>query len=339
MKAIVSILVALFFFSIASAEELYNIEKTMPLTWSDIEVADSDFTDAEQKVVIITNRKYHNENSGVIFPNQYCHTKGIKYIVAFLKEEKWYLKMYQNLASAVKVANDGRDFVYFVHGNGKTFTEALQRSGEIGKRYNVNIIAFDWPSEYNMLTKSQKIARKSARHFYQASEELKLVKQSQFQEGQNLTLFMHSLGNYLLAKNIAEDRVDAYAGNVYVNVIFNAAAIRIRGHDHLLERLSVHTNVYVLRNVNDFALRIVKAITLTPMLGASNKEPYADKVTYIQFGDYTGSDHTYFLGFHDYEHSNQNFYRIYNSLLHGDSISENDGYLLKTATQLELYLQ
>lgn len=341
MKYTLSIILFLAFIWIANGEELYNTEKSSPLWWEHISESDSLDKLASERIVIVTNRAYRKNNSdSVLFPNKYNNGKQIHYIVATKINLNWSLTYYDNLSDAIDQINDGRNFVYFVHGNGKTFTETLHRSANIARRYNVNMISFDWPSEYKLVTKSHKIAEKSATEFYTITKQLKAYKQERFNQTQTLNLFMHSLGNYILIKDIVNNSADLYLTHgFFTNIILNAPAISTKGHVQILEQLTDYSNIYILRNENDFALRSVKVFSMTQMLGATAKGPYANSVSYIQFGHITGNDHTYFLGFHDYEHENHNLFKIYNTLLNGISPRFDNENMFRLVDNSEYYIQ
>ena len=112
----------------------------------------------ESKIVIISNRGVRPNRSGeTLFKNQLTksshrlrcaevnpggHKK--KYSLALVEEGQE-----QAFLNTTVTESNGRPWVFFVHGNNQTLHKNLKKCFALRKTYNVNVLAFSWPSVHH----------------------------------------------------------------------------------------------------------------------------------------------------------------------------------------------
>ena len=112
----------------------------------------------ESKIVLISNRGVREKRTGeTLFKNRLTksdnrlrcaevkpNSKNNRYSLNLIKsgQEQNFIN------NAVSNSND-RPWVFFVHGNNQTLNKNLKKCFELRNLYNVNVIAFSWPSVHH----------------------------------------------------------------------------------------------------------------------------------------------------------------------------------------------
>ncbi len=126
-----------------------------------------------------------------------------------------------------------KDWLLFVHGDGKTFIRATARGLDIQNYYKVNVIVFAWPSRLpgNSMTKhfkaSLRNAEKSTGDLLVLIDSLKDLRyeNTKYFKNAHLSAMYHSLGNKIL--KLSADSINSKFSHDYIfdNQILNAAAV------------------------------------------------------------------------------------------------------------------
>jgi hypothetical protein len=104
----------------------------------------------------------------------------------------------------------------------------------------------------------------------------------------------------------------------------NASAIRTKEHGVVLSQVRIADRIYITSNKNDFVLRGAHLLTSGKMLGNLVIKPLATNAQYVNFTDVAGREHSYYFGYHPFEHENPAFYYFYYTALHGKEVNLND---------------
>lgn len=296
----------------------------LPKDWSNFEMVDELPNDSSQLILIVSNRPFlEDAKNGIILPNKISEYRKVTYLLAFFNGENWKLKKIQDLSTGLDIINKGESITLFVHGHGKSFIRALNRTYRIKKRYNKTFILFDWPSRNSNFNKSLKRVRRCGENFYNLILELEDYKNIHFKQDQKLNMLCHSLGNYFISHLVVNGNNQYLNRIIFDNLILNAAAIKAKKHDEVLEQIHFAKNMYIMSNENDKVLRGANLIMSGKMLGNFILRPLAKNFNYIDFTEVAEMEHTYYIGYHEFEYSNPLFFNIYNSLLLGEQVNTN----------------
>ncbi len=261
----------------------------------------------------------------------------VKYIRACKEKEKWIVSKDDDFDPLSIINNKYHDLIVFVHGDHKNFHEVLERCHKIQKQYEVNVMAFDWPSEVDSLwgTKNFKnsiinveLSVEQFRDFLCEFENYKKSNPAYF--GNNkLTLFHHSLGNYFLKLMIEKGYCAGRSADLFDNLLLNAAAVNQKNHYLWVEKLPIQKRIYITSNKQDFNLNGVRIFTKWgKQLGERVQKPLAKNADYINFTNAvglripTGLTHTYFYG--KIPEGSKNIKRFYYDVFHGNEVYFNN---------------
>lgn len=229
-----------------------------------------------------------------------------------------------------EIASIQKDWLFFVHGDSKTYEQAVMRGLDIQYLYNISLIVFSWPSKNPEIngTKNFKNSKKqliaSVDYFEQLLSFMEGFRQYNlgFQHEAKLSLFLHSLGNYYIETHVKLNKVDTLAKHIFSNTIVNAAAVNQDGHNVWLEKFNYQDQIYVISNKQDFNLKGARIFTKDgKQLGEKVELPLAKNATYINFTEAvgfrtpTGTSHTYFIG--EVADESNNIRTFYHDILHG----------------------
>jgi hypothetical protein len=285
--------------------------------WDDF-VLDTSFDASQESVLVVTNRPYMPEYV-TFLPNEIAEWRKVSYFLAYCKNERWHLKKIDNLQEGLKTFRSEKDILLFVHGHGKDFTSSLSRSYQVKHRYSANTIVFDWPSYNNNFNKSLSRVRRCGENFHNLLLQLETYRKVSPNE-QKMSIMAHSLGNYFLTHMVVNGN-NQYMNEPFIdNVIMNAAAVKSKGHNEVLEQIEFAKRLYVLTNESDRVLRGAHLLMSGKMLGNVSILPIANNAEYIYFDLVAGKQHTYFAGYHEFEYSNSTIFIIYNTLIHGNKL-------------------
>ncbi len=300
------------------------IDSCIPATdWNHIRIDTSSGKFSSQSILIVSNRKYTpDDTSGILLNHELSPQNKVHYFLASCADTIWKIAPVKSLTEGLDIINHGENLVLFVHGNGKTFPSALERSARIKNRYKTGMILFDWPSENFDLNISITNISQTSRNFQALLEELKNYRLQKMKETQNLSLFMHSLGN-LYIKKLVEEKGDKEDSVFIDNLILNAAAIEEENHQEVLAGLNIQKRIFVVYNQQDFILFGAQFFLQKAMLGNGTNNPFSH-ATYIDFTPVGEFEHTYFTGIHQFEKDNHSVMSFYYSILNGLPLNENE---------------
>ena len=273
---------------------------------------------ATQLALIISNREFLPDNDYTY--ERYVSKNGGRFFFIVSKvNDSIYLTPYNSIESALSLFSDDKSFLVFVNGHGKNFEHTILRGFELGERYNINPIMFDWPTEYYALRKTARNARKVSPNFALSVIEINKAF-SKLNMNSNLSVMFHSMGN-LIARNIVnKDYLDVLPENIFDNLILNAAAVRQRNHRNWVDKLDIQNRIYIVSNRNDFPLKGVMVLRLTTPLGIKYHGILSEKANYVDFSEIAGKEHNIFLGRTQVEKEHPGIYEFYFSLFNGKKV-------------------
>lgn len=296
---------------------------------SDLRLGDS--------IYVITNRKIDTTREKRNFNHEVEERVEIKFLKVFLDDSNQVasdLLGYDNFMTEVSTKTS--DWLLFVHGDGKTYSESVQRGFDVQDTYNVNVIVFSWPSEVPNINglknfkNSEKNVLKSLGHFNELLDFICSFKKriNALNDDAKLSIFLHSLGNLYLEKLIntsAEIRKDT----IFDNLIMNSAAVNRETHEEWVEQLRFQRRIYITNNHYDFSLKGLHIYTKHGnQLGEEAELSCAKNANYVHFTEAVGfqtptsNTHTYFIG--DIPKKSRNIHDFYYDLFHGDEVDFSD---------------
>ena len=157
------------------------------------------------------------------------------------------------------------------------------------------------------------------------------LKQARYLRGKmiNVSLFMHSLGNYYLERVVKDSLLSGLNEDLFDNLIINAAAVNQKGHVEWVDHLNIQKRIYITSNKQDFNLNGLRVFTKArKQLGERLKLPLSENAEYVNFTKAIRflfppqSTHTYFRG--RITNESENIKQIYFNLFHGENINLND---------------
>ncbi|MFH0759479.1 MAG: alpha/beta hydrolase [Bacteroidota bacterium] len=291
---------------------------SLPADWSSISLSTNELPDASEKILVVTCRPMEPDApDGVIFPNAIADYRKVTCLVAACESGAWQLYPVDHLTSGLKMIDDGRDILLFVHGHGKSMPLVLTRANQIRELYGVSLVVFDWPSYNSNFNKSLTRVRLCGENFYNLLLQLSQYRQQEMETDQHLSLLMHSLGNYYLTHLVVNGNNQYMKEKIFDNIIMNAAAVRSKEHGEVISQVRIQDQLYVVYNNRDKVLRGAHLLTSGKMLGNQAMEPLADNATYVDFSMVAGTQHTYFAGYHQFEYDLPAFNHFYHDAFHG----------------------
>lgn len=284
------------------------------------------------EILVITNRVTHLTTSkSPIFENT-VDTSGQLKFYTVRKDDERNLELFEMTSSDLvsKMVTTYNNWVLFVHGDSKTFEDAVLRGFKIQELHHVNVVVFSWPSKQNRVvgSKNFRISKKhveqSLEHFSYLIHFFKHIRESHhiFFKKHSLSLFMHSLGNYYLELFIKKKQPLKSTPIVFDNIIINAAAVSQRHHKSWVNQLQMQENIFIISNTHDFNLKGLRLFAMRGrQLGEVVRVPFSEKAYYINFTRSvgfrfpTGTTHTYFIN--AIPKKSDNIRLFYTEILHG----------------------
>lgn len=274
--------------------------------------------DSLPRVLVVTNRPFlPDDEDNRYLPNKIADYRKVTYIEAGCKGNNWYIRPLDGFNEGMKTIDNGKDILLFIHGHGKTFPSSIARALRVKNRYDVSLILFDWPASNSNFNKSLSRVRRCSENCFNLLLQLKEYRKSYMSESQHLSIMAHSLGNYFLTYFVVSGNWQFLDERFVDNIIFNAPAVRAREHGEVISLLNISKNKYVILNKNDKVLRGAHLLTSGKMLGNVVVKPHAQNTRYIHFTDIARTKHTYFGGYHQFEHDNKAVYDFYYRIIHG----------------------
>ncbi len=284
----------------------------------DYQITESLPENARQHVLIISNRHFLPDENFRYERGVSKDNKRFIFIVSQVMDST-YISSYPSIESAMSEFSDEKSFLVFVNGHGKNFEQSIVRGFELGERYNVNMIMFDWPTEYYALRKTARNARKVTPNFAVSVNELNEAI-TKFKTKPNISVVFHSMGNHIARNLVKKEYYVNLPENVFQNLVLNAAAVRQRNHRKWVDELQFQDRTYIVSNRDDLPLKGVKLLRFTTPLGSEYKGTLSEKAHYINFSEIAGREHNIFLGRTEVEKNHPNVFDFYFSLFNGQKV-------------------
>jgi len=309
------------FVNILDAQEANFPPCSRLVDWSQVELTDTPLPQDAQKFLVISNRPYiPDAPDGELFPNEVEAFRKVSYLLAACDGDKWLMNTLDGFSEGMKVIDNGRDILLFVHGHGKSMPAVLTRGHQIADRYDVSMILFDWPSFNSNFNKSLSRVRRCGENYYNLLLQLQQYQSDYMPEDQHLSMLLHSLGNYFLTHLVVNGNNQYITARIFDNIIMNSAAVRSKEHGKVISQIKMQNNLYIIFNKNDKVLRGAHLLTSGKMLGNVVLEPLAKGASYIDFTAVAGTQHTYFAGYHLFEYDHPAFEQVFGTAFHGGTI-------------------
>ncbi|PLX13319.1 MAG: hypothetical protein C0598_03935 [Marinilabiliales bacterium] len=294
-------------------------------------------------IYIITNREDTAGKNSLNLINAIRESKNLIFLKAtFYQPDSLITEIIDSVSFLNQISSIYKDFLLFVHGDSKTYEQAVMRGLDIQKLYGARVIVFSWPTKdidlngIKNFKNSKKNAVKSDVHFVKLIGIMKSFREySEYIPDKKLSLLFHSLGNSLIMNYALCDSCVKSNSLIFDNIILNSAAVNQLNHKFWVEKLNFQERIYITSNKSDFNLKGVRIFTKDgKQLGEKVKAPYAENAEYLNFSKAvgfrtpTGTTHTFFIG--EVPDLNKNIYNIYNKLFHGKRLDlSNTGVYLK----------
>ncbi len=268
-----------------------------------------------QRILVISNRYFKpGENYRLIRGLQPRY--GMFQFIAGTIGDSAFILPIANLDETTRYLPANRDFLVYVDGHGKTFDQVLARGFELTDRFNINMLVFDWPTDYLALRKTAYVADEVAPNFVIAMNKFNVLHEKYY-PGSAVSAIFHSMGNHII-KDVAGKQLLKYMPkNLFSNIILNSAAVKQANHAKWVERLNIQKEIYITINQHDKTLRGAKILRLANQLGLGYSGKPAGNAIYINFSSIETTEHNLFLGRSSVEKYNKYLYGFYVKVLHG----------------------
>lgn len=285
----------------------------------------------DSSIIVVTNR-FHTEDD-LRFMSEVRGTGELLYFFVYAHDGKWHVLRTRDLGEAISMApQKNKDWVVYTEGMGKIFTSEVNRGMMMAAQHDVNVIMLDYPSittTKNTLG-NYLFAIKNARHAYaDYAPVLQTIKSNKLTGKMghgNLSLFFHSMGNYMLRQTVKKNQLKPLNNLVWVdNVILNAPCVPQAGHAKWLNRVNFAENIYIHYNPEDRTLYWPELINKKRQLGRRLRGPVCVKAHYVNFNKLVGQEHSYFITLHDHKAIDGTVWKYYNTILHGKPVDFNHG--------------
>lgn len=244
------------------------------------------------------------------------------YFVAAIQNDTAYIKHLEDPDEMKNFLAADRDFLVYVDGHGKTFGQTIERGFELTERFNINMLVFDWPSDYLALRKTVYSADEVSASFVKAMRTFNALYESYYSNS-SVSVMFHSMGNRIL-KNISSSYlIEKMPRHLFSNIIINAAAVKQQNHARWVERLNIQKRIFITSNNRDFNLKGAAIIRMAEQLGIGNRQ-YARNAFYVNFSDFATLEHNLFLGRSQLEKTKPQIFRFYDLAFHGKQVSLNE---------------
>lgn len=277
----------------------YGEENNQRYSIQDVEVNTVDI----HPILVVTNRVIEiDDTNNVLNLSHEIDTTSIKYLIVTDNGGSPNIQIFPDFESAFNKINHN-NLVFHVHGFGQDFNATLRSGVSLQHNYPINLILFDVPTEQVKMNIFSEYNR-TQEHFSQSINAFDSLLMDYSKISNELgikekpTLFLHSLGNYLLEEYINSDM---YSYNetlkIFNNILINAPAVRTRNHSKWVEKIDKDINIYITLNKSDFTLKGAKFITLKRQLGNSElrKRDIASNAQYFSFQAIAKNGHNYFI--------------------------------------------
>jgi hypothetical protein len=291
----------------------------------------ADLTKTDTSIIVVTNRFLTTDS--LRFMSEVRGNGELMYFFVYAHKGRWHVLQVNDLAKAISLApHKNKDWVVYTEGMGKIFTSEVNRGMMMASQHDVNVIMLDYPS----ITTTKKqlgnylFAIKNARHCYEDYVAVLQTIQSNKLTGKmgngNLSLFFHSMGNYLIRQTAKKNKLGPLNDVVWVdNMILNAPCVPQAGHAKWLNKIAFAENIYIQYNPKDGTLRWPELINKKKQLGRRLRGPLSSKAHYVNFNGLVGQQHSYFITLRQRRPIHAEVWNYYNTILHGKPVDFNHG--------------
>jgi hypothetical protein len=267
---------------------------------------------SQKKIAVVTNRAIIHMNPDSIQFDSNIDQFDMKasFLTASYGQGDWIYTHNNSLTDLLNQKFEHENWVIFVHGDGKDLRSAINRAKEIKELHQVNVLVYAWPShnpEFNGIKNfknSYANVEKATVHFSKFLSEVANIRKAfpQTSFTRNLSMFLHSLGNYYLENLVKSDLHTELTEPFIDNLIINAAAVDLKAHDEWVEQLRFQKRIYINSNGKDMNLIGLRIFSSKKMqLGEDPEPPLASNAYYVSFTDAVGASippgpsHSYFF--------------------------------------------
>jgi hypothetical protein len=296
----------------------------------------SEYMASRYKFLFVEKLPSHSENKTLIISCRYFKPdegyflkRGVQpryrmfLFIAGTIGDSAYVMPVKSMDEAARYLPENRDFLVYVDGHGKTFDQVLERGFALSGRFDINMVIFDWPTNYLALRKTAYAADEVAANFVVAMNKLNALHEKYYPSSVVSAIF-HSMGNNIL-KNITNKHLLKYMPvHLFSNLILNAAAVKQEN--------------YITINHDDRTLKGAKLLRLANQLGLGYKGRTADNAQYVNFSQVASTEHNLFLGKSQAEKENQYIYGFYDQAFHGKAVNFNNetAYQILSPSEINL---
>ncbi len=307
-----------------------NAQKVESVYLSEMKTGDS--------IYVVTNRVQERSGENVYFNNTVKSNSQLDFLKVIFHEPDSIVSKLLNYNEFIKqITSIKSDWLLFVHGDSKTYDQSVMRGFDIQSLHRVHVIVFSWPSKYPSINglknfkNSKENVKKSMGHFTDLISCIDSLKRDNpvFKDDINLSMFVHSLGNFYLEHLFKENKEDNKFGLIFDHVILNSAAVNQEMHKEWVEKMNFQKRIYITSNRQDFNLKGSRIFTKDgKMLGEKTETPIAENANYVQFTKAvgfrfpTGTTHTFFIG--EVADKSKNIREFYFNMMHGNEIDLNN---------------
>lgn len=286
----------------------------------------NDFSLIDTCIVVVSNRMV--TDNGLRFMSETRGNGSLQYFFVYAYKDRWHVLKASNLQKAISyMPKQNNDWVVYTEGMGKIFTSELNRGMQMNAQYDVNVIMLDYPSitttkrQLGNYLFSIKNARASYKDHAPVLQNIKKLYTGGKMGKGNMTLFFHSMGNYLLRQTVRKKQLFMLNDKRWVdNIILNAPCVPQHAHAKWVNQINFSERIYVHYNPEDNTLYWPELFNKKKQLGRRLRGPLSAKVNYINFHSLVGDNHSYFLSLQGREPVLPISWQHYNKVLHGDSV-------------------
>lgn len=275
--------------------------------WKNVRLADSVYEGTlprDYNVIVATNRRIVAASSR--FATEDREPGKVKYFQVFYEDTVFYARPMSSLRAALTAASRNlpaaaKPWLVYAEGFGKVFTSGIDRALRMARQHDVQVLYLDYPSfnskkgvirNYGFVVQNARVAHTD---FAPVLDSLYRYRAQGLLIGGPVSLFFHSMGNYILQDCLQKDALEIANDQVWVsNLILNAPCVPRRKHNRWLEKARFAQRVYVHYNPHDRTLNGAYFLSLRRMLGAKPTRPLCNKAVYINFNPIAGRRHSNF---------------------------------------------
>lgn len=206
--------------------------------------------------------------------------------------------LFDRVVAEINLGKMRRDWLVYIHGFNLSFKGNLEECRRIQAKYNVNVIAFSWPSNQGgFLTNEYRDARQAAKassfaldrtlekmgtYLLERADRLRANLDTNGGCTLSLNLLSYSLGSYLLESYIRQP-IFSSETRIFDNVIFLQSDVDNKTHIDWIDRID-SKRIYATINERDSILKI--SDTINPdRLGNTADNLVARRPVYVDFTD------------------------------------------------------